>query len=200
MIILLGKSASGKDTVVNNLIHNYYGYEKIITWTTRPMRPGEKQDVTYHFTDDEDFEEKIEEGFFAEWKKYNSVFGTWYYGTAVQDITNNSNNKIIILTPSGYEDIKEYINDEEILSVYLDSSLRTLYKRLKFRGDNPKEIKRRLLHDIKDFKGIKNKVNVVIKNNTRDLDELTELIKDMHDIVKNKIRRDETIWKNFLYI
>ena len=193
MIILLGKSASGKDTVVNNLIHNYYGYEKIVTWTTRPMRPGEKQDVTYHFTDDEDFEEKIEEGFFAEWKKYNSVFGTWYYGTAVQDITNNSNNKIIILTPSGYEDIKEYINDEEILSVYLDSSLRTLYKRLKFRGDNPKEIKRRLLHDIKDFKGIKNKVNVVIKNNTRDLDELTELIKDMHDIVKNKIRRDETI-------
>jgi guanylate kinase len=193
MIILLGKSASGKDTVVNNLIHNYYGYEKIITWTTRPMRPGEKQDLTYHFTDDEDFEEKIEEGFFAEWKKYNSVFGTWYYGTAVQDITNNPNNKIIILTPSGYEDIKEYINNEEILSVYLDSSLRTLYKRLKFRGDNPKEIKRRLLHDIKDFKGIKNKVNVVIKNNTRDLDELTELIKDMHDIVKNKIRRDETI-------
>lgn len=192
MIILLGKSASGKDTVVNNLIHNY-GYEKIITWTTRPMRPGEKQDLTYHFTDDEDFEEKIEEGFFAEWKKYNSVFGTWYYGTAVQDITNNPNNKIIILTPSGYEDIKEYINDEEILSVYLDSSLRTLYKRLKFRGDNPKEIKRRLLHDIKDFKGIKNKVNVVIKNNTRDLDELTELIKDMYDIVKNKIRRDETI-------
>ena len=193
MIILLGKSASGKDTVVNNLIHNYYGYEKIITWTTRPMRPGEKQDLTYHCTDDEDFEEKIEEGFFAEWKKYNSVFGTWYYGTAVQDITNNPNNKIIILTPSGYEDIKEYINNEEILSVYLDSSLRTLYKRLKFRGDNPKEIKRRLLHDIKDFKGIKNKVNVVIKNNTRDLDELTELIKDMHDIVKNKIRRDETI-------
>ena len=193
MIILLGKPASGKDTVVNNLIHNYYGYEKIITWTTRPMRPGEKQDLTYHCTDDEDFEEKIEEGFFAEWKKYNSVFGTWYYGTAVQDITNNPNNKIIILTPSGYEDIKEYINNEEILSVYLDSSLRTLYKRLKFRGDNPKEIKRRLLHDIKDFKGIKNKVNVVIKNNTRDLDELTELIKDMHDIVKNKIRRDETI-------
>lgn len=193
MIILLGKSASGKDTVVNNLIHNYYGYEKIITWTTRPMRPGEKQDLTYHFTDDEDFEEKIEEGFFAEWKKYNSVFGTWYYGTAVQDITNNPNNKIIILTPSGYEDIKEYINNEEILSVYLDSSLRTLYKRLKFRGDNPKEIKRRLLHDIKDFKGIKNKVNVVIKNNTRDLDELTELIKDMHDIVKNRVRRDKTL-------
>lgn len=192
MIILLGKSASGKDTVVDNLIHNY-GYEKIITWTTRPMRPGEKQDLTYHFTDDEDFEEKIEEGFFAEWKKYNSVFGTWYYGTAVQDITNNLINKIIILTPSGYEDIKEYINNEEILSVYLDSSLRTLYKRLKFRGDNPKEIKRRLLHDIKDFKGIKNKVNVVIKNNTRDLDELTELIKDMHDIVKNRVRRDKTL-------
>lgn len=193
MIILLGKSASGKDTVVNNLIHNYYGYEKIITWTTRPMRPGEKQDLTYHFTDDEDFEEKIEEGFFAEWKKYNSVFGTWYYGTAVEDVTKDTDDKVIILTPNGYEDIKEYINKEDVLSVYLDSSVKTLYKRLKLRGDNPKEIRRRLLHDIKDFRGIKNNVDVVIKNNRRDLKELTELIKDMHDIVKNIVRRDKTL-------
>lgn len=199
MIILLGKSASGKDTIARKLCC-YYGYKKITTWTTRPMRPREKQGVTYHFTSEEDFQEKIEDGFFAEWKKYDSVFGTWYYGTAVEDVTKDTEDKVIILTPTGYEDIKECINKEDILSVYLDSSVKTLYKRLKLRGDNPKEIRRRLLHDIKDFRGIKNNVDVVIKNNRRDLKELTELIRDMYDIVKNRVRRDKTLWENLLYI
>ena len=43
------------------------------------------------------------------------------------------------------------------------------------------------------IRGIKNNVDVVIKNNRRDLKELTELIKDMHDIVKNRVRRDKTL-------
>ena len=51
MVILIGKSASGKDTVAKRLIKDY-GYQKIVTWTTRPMRPGEKQDITYHYTSD----------------------------------------------------------------------------------------------------------------------------------------------------
>ncbi len=40
MIILLGKTASGKDTILNRLAENY-SYKKLITYTTRPMRKGE---------------------------------------------------------------------------------------------------------------------------------------------------------------
>lgn len=47
MIILVGKSCSGKDTVVKELTK--MGYNKIVTCTTRPPRPGEINGREYHF-------------------------------------------------------------------------------------------------------------------------------------------------------
>lgn len=185
MIILIGKSASGKDTVVKKLVQDY-GYHKIVTWTTRPMRPGEKQDITYHFTDENSFKEKINEGFFAEWKKYESVFGTWYYGTALLDIESfTDENRVIIVTPDGYKDLRKYL-DNNTLVVYLDVKNRILKKRLKKRGDNIKEIKRRLKHDNEDFKGIKDIVHVVVENNHRDINEIAQLIHKMHELRKKR--------------
>ena len=61
MIILLGKSASGKDTIVRKLVEQRE-YKRIITWTTRPMRPGEKEGVTYHYTSEDEFKKKIKKG------------------------------------------------------------------------------------------------------------------------------------------
>lgn len=43
IVVLLGKTSSGKDTVCNQLIQK--GYKKLVTYTTRPMRPGEVQDT-----------------------------------------------------------------------------------------------------------------------------------------------------------
>lgn len=185
MIIIVGKSGSGKDSVVKKLT-NFYDYKKIVTWTTRPMRPKEIQDVTYHFTDEETFEEKIEEGFFAEWKKYESIEGTWYYGTALLDLTTFNEDKIIILTPDGYQEIKDIIG-KDTLTVYLKSKNRILKSRLKKRGDNPKEIKRRLRHDKKDFKGIEKEVDVVIENNKRDLWDIAKMIEEMDTIRKEDV-------------
>lgn len=185
MIIIVGKSGSGKDSVVKKLT-NFYDYKKIVTWTTRPMRPKEMQDVTYHFTDEETFEEKIEEGFFAEWKKYESIEGTWYYGTALLDLTTFNEDKIIILTPDGYRDIKDIIG-KDTLTVYLKSKNRILKSRLKKRGDNSKEIKRRLRHDKKDFKGIEKEVDVVIENNKRDLWDIAKMIEEMDAIRKENV-------------
>lgn len=185
MIIIVGKSGSGKDSVVKKLT-NFYDYKKIVTWTTRPMRPKEMQDVTYHFTDEDTFEEKIEEGFFAEWKKYKSIEGTWYYGTALLDLTTFNENKIIILTPDGYQEIKDIIG-KDTLTVYLKSKNRILKSRLKKRGDNPKEIKRRLRHDKKDFKGIEKEVDVVIENNKRDLWDIAKMIEEMDAVRKENV-------------
>lgn len=63
LTVLMGKSTSGKDTVKNILVEKY-GFKPLITYTTRPMRKGEKQDETYHFITDDDFEQKIDDKFF----------------------------------------------------------------------------------------------------------------------------------------
>ena len=151
MIILLGKTASGKDTVLNRLVKEH-GYKKIVTYTTRPKREREIQDVTYHFIGEDEF-------------KYRSAHGTWYYGSAKEDYEKSDEKTVIILTPDGYRDfLREYPNMDHT-SIYLYSNNKTLENRLIKRGDDPKEAKRRLDSDNKDFKGVQGLVHKIVYNN-----------------------------------
>ena len=165
IIVLAGKSASGKNFVARKLEEN--GYKTIVTYTTRTKRKGEKQDITYHFISDEEFKQKIDEGFFAEWKSYITNEGVWYYGSSLEDIENADNKSVIILTPQGYRDIKDKV-DCKVVSIYLYANNATIKKRLIARGDDPKEAERRVLHDNEDFKGIENEVDRIVYNNESD--------------------------------
>lgn len=196
MIILMGKSASGKDTVVRKLIEQKE-YKRIITWTTRPMRPGEEDGVTYHYTSEDDFKKKIKEGFFVEWKSYETVNGTWYYGTALDDIMDarGDDYRVIILTKDGLEKMNSFCSHLvgiNLLSVYLDVDTKVIKQRLLKRGDDKKEAARRIKYDKKDFKGIENMVDVVIENNHRDIQEVVNMIHKMHVTYLDNLSR----WMN----
>lgn len=185
MIILLGKTASGKDTVLNRLVKEH-GYKKIVTYTTRPKREREIQDVTYHFIGEDEFKEKIESGFFLEYKEYRSAHGTWYYGSAKEDYEKSDEKTVIILTPDGYRDfLREYPNMDHT-SIYLYSNNKTLENRLIKRGDDPKEAKRRLDSDNKDFKGVQGLVHKIVYNNEND--SLDEVINKILKYVTKKIK------------
>ena len=163
MVIIMGKTSCGKDTVVNELISKY-GFRKCVTYTTRPMRDGEKQDITYHFITEDDFKHKIREDFFVEYNSYDTEFGIWYYGVALEDVENADDKTVIILTPDGYRDvIKKVKNKPKSIYIYANNS--TIKERLINRGDNPKEAQRRLEHDNIDFKGIETKVDKIVYNN-----------------------------------
>lgn len=163
MVIIMGKTSCGKDTVVNELILKH-GFRKCITYTTRPMRDGEKQDITYHFITEDDFKQKIRENFFAEYKSYDTEFGIWYYGVALEDVENADDKTVIILTPDGYRDvIKKVRNKPKTIYIYANNS--TIKERLINRGDDPKEAQRRLEHDNIDFKGVETEVDKIVYNN-----------------------------------
>ena len=49
---LMGKSASGKDSIYKRLRSVYPELKSIVLYTTRPMRAGEQEGVEYHFIDD----------------------------------------------------------------------------------------------------------------------------------------------------
>lgn len=175
MVFVIGKTCCGKDSVVNKLISKH-GFKKCITFTTRPMRLGEQQDVTYHFISDEDFQQKINTGFFAEWKVYHTEFGDWYYGTALEDLEKADDKTVIILTPDGYRDIMKKLSTKP-KSVYLYANNATIKERLISRGDDPSEAQRRLEHDNIDFKGIENEVDKIFYNNKgSDIDDVVNNI------------------------
>ena len=137
MILLVGKTASGKDTLQKELIK--LGYKAVVSYTTRPPRAGEVDGIAYHFITKEDFLSKDKDGFFAETTSYNVATGeTWYYGSAIKDLTDD---KVMIVNP-----------DE------------TLWNRLRQRGDDAAEARRRLNADDTDFAGIVSDVEFCLKN------------------------------------
>ena len=59
-IIIMGKSASGKNFMARKMIS--LGMKQIVTDTTRAKRPGEKDGIDYHFLSVEQFEKKVRNG------------------------------------------------------------------------------------------------------------------------------------------
>ena len=138
MLILVGPSASGKTQIVK-ILREKYGLNKMVTYTSRTMRPGEKEGIDYFFLTKEDFEKRINEGFFIEYVVYNGN----YYGTALSQV---SSDKVVILEPTG---LKHYINKirDEVKVAFLRCSTEIVRIRMKERGDDPEVIKKRLLLD-----------------------------------------------------
>ena len=138
MLILMGRTASGKTLVRDKLVKNH-GFNSVVTYTTRPIRKCEIPNVTYHYISEEDFLQKIESSFFAEWKKHITTEGTWYYGSAKEDCEKADENSVIILTPDGIRDIQKLGYDVTV--IYLYSNISTINKRLDARGDKRKRLK-----------------------------------------------------------
>lgn len=180
MIILIGKTASGKDSVAHFLVNNC-GFNRIITYTTRPKRPYEKDGIQYHFITKENFLDKVAHGFFLEHKEYETSFGTWYYGSAKEDYENAAKNTLIILTPSGYLDFLSLCKATPHTSIYLNVSEETIRKRLTHRGDDNEEIERRIKSDNSDFAYVESMVDYVVCNENKSIENVAKEIVKLYE-------------------
>lgn len=162
ILIIAGKTASGKTSIVNDLVSKY-GMKQIVTYTTRPIRKGEADGITYHYINKEDFQTKIKENFFVEWKSYETQEGIWYYGTAKTDLDSANNDTVIILTPQGIRDISLLYPNNFVVYLYINHS--TMKNRLNKRNTNKEENLRRLKADDEDFKNFEMEANKIIYNN-----------------------------------
>ena len=179
MLVIIGPSASGKTQVVNKLIEKY-NMKKMVTYTTRPMRPLEVNGVDYYFISKSEFRRLKEQGFFAETAVYNG----WYYGTAKQDCTND---KIAVLTPHGMRQLKK-IKDIDIISFYINVPRRDRLIKILERGDDIEEAYRRSLSDVGQFDGIEDEVDYVI-NNAGYEKTITGMTYEILNIINKKINK-----------
>ena len=187
MIFVIGKTCSGKDTIVNELIKKY-GYKKLISYTTRPMRANEKQDIDYHFIKKDEFLDKVENDFFVEYKKFDTAQGEWWYGSAKEDYLNSEQNTIKIIEPNGLQDILYKIKKNKLnitpICIYIYANNKTIKKRLMQRGDDKKEAERRLTQDNKDFSKIQCIANRIFYNNgDKSLDDVVD---EIHDYIQRR--------------
>lgn len=155
--------------------------ESVVTTTTRPMRDGEIQDVSYHFIDNSVFKRFELKGFFAETTYYNTVHGTWYYGTQLKDLENGEN-KVVILNPDGIRTLSEKMDLSDWLVVYIYCPNDVIEKRLIDRGDDKFEAERRLEADKNDFVNINRFVDIMVCNDGKETPEkLAKKIKTYYE-------------------
>lgn len=78
VFVISAPAGTGKTTLVRMLSQEFDCIVESVSLTTRPVRPGEKDGVDYHFLDSATFTKKVEEGEFLE---FAEVFG-YHYGTS----------------------------------------------------------------------------------------------------------------------
>lgn len=154
---LMGKSATGKDTIYKKLLVKAPELKTITTYTTRPMRSGECDGVEYFFTDEAGLNKLKEEGKVIECRTYDTVFGPWHFFT-VDDgqIELKDNDYLIIITPEACIEFLRYFGEEKIVPLYItlpDGELlaRALNRENSQETPHYDEMCRRYLADLKDF-------------------------------------------------
>ncbi len=136
LFIISGPSGAGEDSVVKG-IKQLFPVEKIITTTTREMRPGEIDGRDYYFISKDYFQQKIEDGEFFEWAEEDN--GQLYGGT-LEEIERVKNSDKIGIWKIDYKGViaaKKLL--PEAISILIHVPLEIIKKRLENRGVHDEE-------------------------------------------------------------
>ncbi len=183
---VMGKSASGKDSIYKKLISDDRLNLKTVTlYTTRPKREGEVQGVEYNFVTEEQALDMEKNNQIIEMRCYDTLYGVWKYFTADDgQIKIDSGQKYIVIgTLEAYEKFCEYFGSEHIMPIYIEVEDGIRLERALDRErvqKTPKydEMCRRFLADAEDFseENLK-KANISVRyNNDKDINECIQNI------------------------
>lgn len=159
LFCIMGKSASGKDTIFKKLTQDEnLDLKRVVSYTTRPMREGEQEGVEYHFVTAQRLEELQKEGKVIERRDYSTIHGIWSYFTVDDGQVNFSLNQdsIIIGTLESYQKIRMYFGKENVIPLYIhvEDGLRlgrALERERQQEEPGYAEMCRRFLADAEDF-------------------------------------------------
>lgn len=155
---LLGKSATGKDTLYKEILKRRPKLRTVTMYTTRPIREGETDGVEYFFTGREELERQLASGKVIESRSYQTIAGPWTYYTVDDgqfDVADDES-CLMIGTLESYEKMCAYFEAGKMVPVYIEVPdgirlLRAVKREENQKKPNYREVCRRYLADEKDF-------------------------------------------------
>lgn len=154
---MVGKSSTGKDTIYKLLQNREeLALDRIVTYTTRPIRQGECEGVEYHFTDENGYMSLKAANKIVEERVYNTVHGPWRYFTVNDEGLKQDKNYLMIGTLEAYNGLRRYFGSERVvpIMVTVDDGVRlqrALSREMKQEKPKYEELCRRFLADAEDF-------------------------------------------------
>jgi guanylate kinase len=139
LIVLSSPSGAGKSTISRLLLQADPEVTMSISATTRPPRPGEQEDVDYHFVQGAEFDRMIEQGEFVEWAP---VFD-YRYGTPkapVKAALKAGSDILFDIDWQGTQQLHAAMGEDLVRIFILPPSMEELERRLRSRGTDSKEV------------------------------------------------------------
>lgn len=184
LFVVTAPSGAGKTTLVQQVVSSLsseYALEKVITYTTKQPRPGERQGIDYHFLTEADFLERISEGFFVE---HSTAYGAYYgFPKEVFSFLLEGRSYLGIVDIAGAQAIRSY-SSEAILIGIRPPSYEALKERLAHRAEDTAEainFRLSLAHDEMDLLNDSLFRYIIIN------DHLDESVKSLERIVRKEL-------------
>ena len=139
MLVLSSPSGAGKTTISRRLLSLERNLTMSVSATTRPMRPGEKEGIDYHFVEIAAFRAMIDRKDFLEHAK---VFDN-YYGTPkgpVEAALRRGQDVLFDIDWQGTQQVAQAARDDLVSVFILPPSTRELEQRLKSRAQDSDEV------------------------------------------------------------
>lgn len=139
LIVLSSPSGAGKSTISRMLLAADEEVTMSISATTRPMRPGEREGIDYHFVNDEEFDALVDRGEFVEWAP---VFD-YRYGTPkapVKAALKAGRDILFDIDWQGTQQLHAAMGEDLVRIFILPPSIAELERRLTNRGTDSGEV------------------------------------------------------------
>lgn len=167
LFVITAPSGAGKTSLVRALLEADSQAMLSVSYTTRPMRPGEVDGKDYHFVSREAFEAMLDKGDFLESAE---VYGN-YYGTSqpwLEGAMHSGNDVILEIDWQGAAQVRKLF--PQAVGVFiLPPSVGVLRQRLKGRGQDSDEVIARRVAAAKEDMSHVNEFDYVIINNQFDV-------------------------------
>ena len=175
LFIISAPSGAGKTSLVRSLVESIPDLQVSISHTTRPPRPHEKHGVDYYFVSEDEFQAILEQSRFLE---HASVFDH-RYGTLrawVEKRLADGTDIILEIDWQGAQQARAAMKDAVNIFI-LPPSLAALEQRLKGRGDDERNIRRRLQDAVSEIGHYREYDYLVVNDDfDRTLEQLAAII------------------------
>ena len=154
---ILGKSASGKDSIFHELKKDpSLGLKGITMYTTRPRRVDEIDGEDYHFITEKKLDEFKREGKVIELRTYQTIHGPWSYGTMDDGQIDPKEDYLMVGVLESYCSMRDYFGKDQVIPIYIqvedgERLARALGRERQQTTPKYAELCRRFLSDSEDF-------------------------------------------------
>ena len=184
VLVIAGPTGSGESTITNEIIKRFPNFKRLVTATTRAIRAGEKDAISYYFLSKEKFKDEINKGNIIEYTYVENR--DTFYGSYKPDLDKKITAGFNIIVNPDIVGAKYYKENYNATTIFIKPDfIENIKKRIlnREREITETELNRRLVNAENEIKNEMFFYDFVVINRQ---DELEKAVGEVIEILKKE--------------